>query len=80
MSKPFACPEVGVSSYYVPARVTTLDFKTSSIGFNAKYLFDLCAALKGDEIAFGLSGVGMPATITDPADTAFKAVLMPLRI
>ncbi len=73
-------PEVGVSSYRIPARTTGLHPTTACIGFNANYLFDLCAALKGEEIVFGLSGNGLPVTITDPADTTFKAVLMPVRI
>lgn len=49
------------------------------LGVNGQYMLDMCAALAGDEMQFGLNDAVSPITITDPADTAFKAVQMPMR-
>ena len=74
-------PEVGQSAYRIKASVHGLQpGPLSTIGFNGRYLFDLCSALSGAEVTIGISGNGLPATFTDPADPTFKAVLMPVRI
>lgn len=49
------------------------------IGFNAGYLLDMCASLTGEEIELGMSDSASPTIVHDPADTAFRAVLMPMR-
>lgn len=54
--------------------------KDFSIGFNGQYLLDCLASLRGDEVTLGLTSPGAPTLIEDPADTAFRAVLMPMRV
>jgi DNA polymerase-3 subunit beta len=51
-----------------------------SIGFNGRYLRDVIDTLKGEKIVLGLGDGGAPATINDPAETGFGAVLMPMRV
>ena len=36
-------------------------------------------AYSGEEVVIGLDDPAAPATVTDPSDTAFKVVLMPIR-
>lgn len=50
------------------------------IGFNGRYLLDALGALRGDEAVLGLGDSGSPTLISDPADTAFRCVLMPMRV
>lgn len=50
------------------------------IGFNAKYLADILAGLKGNQVEFKLADSGSPTILQDPADTDFLAVLMPMRV
>lgn len=54
--------------------------KDFAIAFNARYLSAIIDVLAGDEIDFGLQDPSAPAVITDPADTAFKAILMPMKV
>lgn len=71
-------PDIGESRYRISAEhKAPADFK---IGFNGQYLLDMCVALRGDEMDLGLTDDGSPTLITDPADTAFRAVLMPMRV
>lgn len=71
-------PDKGDSRFEIDAEHNLpADF---SIGFNGQYLLDMVAALTGDEIEIGLNDPAAPAVITDPADTAFKGVLMPMRV
>ncbi|AOR77192.1 DNA polymerase III subunit beta [Novosphingobium resinovorum] len=50
------------------------------IGFNGRYLIDTLQALQGEEVVLQLNDSAGPALLTDPTDTAFKAVLMPTRV
>ena len=50
------------------------------IGFNGQYLLDCLNALRGTDVALGLTDSAGPAVIRDPADTVFGAVLMPMRV
>ncbi|MCA9621093.1 MAG: DNA polymerase III subunit beta [Myxococcales bacterium] len=53
-----------------------------SVGFNAKYLLDVLAAIDDDEVTLGLSGELDPAVLR-PGDSAkddYIAVVMPMRI
>lgn len=58
----------------------------TTVGFNSNYLLSMLGAFSGDvfEIAWDGPGStapqGSPCLITDPADTAFQAVLMPMRV
>jgi DNA polymerase-3 subunit beta len=75
-------PEMGESSYRIAAEhnVETL----ATIGMNGRYLLDHCTAFTGGEIEMHFAaGSGMqnaPVLFRDPADTAFLAVLMPMRV
>lgn len=53
--------------------------KDYSIGFNGNYLLDMANALTGESMAFALNSQSDPAMITDPADTLFRGVIMPMR-
>lgn len=70
-------PDVGDSSFVLPAEHNLP--KDFMVGFNGQYLLDNLAALEGEEVDLGLTDPAAPATVTDPADTAFKSVLMPMR-
>ena len=50
------------------------------IGFNGTYLLDMLGQLRGEQVQLGLTNPGAPTTLRDPADTAFSAVLMPMRV
>jgi DNA polymerase-3 subunit beta len=53
-----------------------------TVGFNARYLLDVLAAIDSDDITLGLSGELDPAVI-QPADeqgSSYVAVVMPMRI
>lgn len=51
-----------------------------SIGFNGSYLMSMLEAARGEEIAITFSDAAGPALITNPADTAWGGVLMPMRV
>lgn len=51
-----------------------------TIGFNANYLLDMLAAIRGDEVRLGMTDHASPMTIHDTTDTAFMAVQMPMRV
>lgn len=51
-----------------------------SIGFNANYLLDMLAAIRGDEVRLGMTDPASPMTIHDTTDAAFMAVQMPMRV
>lgn len=71
-------PDIGKGSADVAA---THDApKDFAIAFNARYLLAIIDVLAGDEISIAMDGDSAPAVITDPADTAFKAILMPMRV
>lgn len=50
------------------------------IGFNARYLLEGLAALRGGEVVLGLTDSSAPTVIEDPSDTAFRCILMPMRV
>ncbi len=74
-------PDIGESTFEVPAEYQMPE--DASIGLNARYLLDILSSLKGQEVEIACGGYAVgaePLVITDPADTAFKAVLMPMRV
>jgi DNA polymerase-3 subunit beta len=75
-------PEVGNSSFDLPCEhnVAAQINKDFSIAFNSRYLLDICGALLGEEMEMQLTDAGAPTLIIDPADTAFRAALMPMRV
>lgn len=50
------------------------------IGFRDNYLLDICGNLRGDIVQIGLSDPAAPTMFTDPADPAFRAIIMPMRV
>ena len=50
------------------------------IGFNSKYITDICNEVDGDEISISLSDSISPAIILDKTDENLFFVLMPMRI
>ncbi len=70
-------PDFGDSTFDVAAEHNADGL---TIGFNGGYMLAMLAALRGDEVRFALADAGAPTLITDPADTAFGSVLMPMRV
>jgi DNA polymerase III sliding clamp (beta) subunit (PCNA family) len=71
------CPELGKSIFDCDAEH---DLPTDfHIGLNGGYLLSMLAALTGEEVTLQMSDPMAPLVITDPADTAFKGVIMPMR-
>lgn len=55
----------------------------TTAGFNGKYFLEILNALQGDEVVVMMPDedtTAGPVLIRDPADTAFLAVLMPMRV
>ena len=50
------------------------------IGFNSKYIIDICNEVDGDEISISLFDSISPAIILDKTDENLFFVLMPMRI
>lgn len=71
-------PDIGKSKFPVAAEHKAP--KGFEIGLNARYLLDAIGSLNGDEIEFGCDDAASPIIITDPADTTFKIIQMPMRI
>ena len=59
-----------------------VDYSSESleIGFNAKYLLDVCAQITGAEAIIDLADPASPALVKDPEDDGALFVLMPLRV
>ncbi|MBB5714753.1 hypothetical protein [Sphingomonas aerophila] len=50
------------------------------IGYNGEYLASLLTSAQGEEILFTLTDPSAPALVRNPADTAWSAVIMPMRV
>lgn len=50
------------------------------IGANGRYLLDMLAALGGDEVVLEMNGNSAPITFINPSDTAFRGIMMPMRV
>ena len=72
---------LGDASFVIPAE-HGLPHETMIVAFNGNYLLDCLRALTGEEVQFDMTAdhCSDPATIHDPADTAFRCVLMPMRV
>lgn len=71
-------PEVGKTWFEVPCEGNTPN--GFWIRFNGRYLLEMLAALRGDEVELHLDDAGSPTLVVDPSDTAFRGVLMPMRV
>ncbi|KPH67532.1 DNA polymerase III subunit beta [Novosphingobium sp. ST904] len=73
-------PDLGDSAFEIDAQHNVPE-GFGHIGLNTDYLLRILNSLHGEEVVLGIAQVSMaPVTFADPADTAFKAVLMPTRI
>lgn len=50
------------------------------IGFNARYLLDICAQIESDNAVFLLADASAPTLVKDAGDDAALYVLMPMRV
>lgn len=71
-------PDRGESGFNFPAEHDLP--KDFMIGMNARYLLDFAKSLTGEEMQLGIDDPGAPVKVTDPADTAFLGVQMPIRV
>ncbi|MEM1106679.1 MAG: DNA polymerase III subunit beta [Pseudomonadota bacterium] len=55
-------------------------FDPMEIGFNAKYLLDICGQIEAGDAHFMLQDPASPALVLDPEDAHAQYVLMPLRV
>lgn len=56
------------------------DGEPFDIGFNARYLLDVCGQITGDTAELRFADPSSPTLVLDPADPAVQYVLMPLRV
>jgi DNA polymerase-3 subunit beta len=50
------------------------------IGFNARYVMEMCGQITADEVEFTIADAGSPTLVKDPADPDVLYVLMPMRV
>ena len=50
------------------------------IGFNARYLLDVCGQITGEQAEIRFADPSSPTLVLDPSDPAVQYVLMPLRV
>lgn len=51
-----------------------------TIGFNSVYLLDVLKVIDAEEVSIGFTSPSAPAVVTDPSDSDFVAVVMPMKI
>ncbi|MBO9558793.1 MAG: DNA polymerase III subunit beta [Caulobacter sp.] len=56
------------------------DGEAFEIGFNARYLLDVCGQIGGPIAEFRFADPASPTLVVDPVDPGVKYVLMPLRV
>jgi len=73
--------DLGDASFVIAAE-HALEPETLIAGFNGQYLLECLMALRGEEVQFDLAAAhhAAPTVIHDPADTAYRCVLMPMRV
>lgn len=71
-------PDIGQSRFEIAAQSNSP--KDFTLGLNGQYLLEALHALAGDEVEIRHDDPAAPLTITDPTDTAFKVVQMPMRV
>ena len=50
------------------------------IGFNARYLLDVCGQIQGEMMELRFADPASPTLVLDPTDSGVQYVLMPLRV
>lgn len=80
---------LGTASVNVPVEMHGAEPEDFYVGFNGRYLIDMLGVLRGEQVEFAMGNGSCaarkgacsdPAVVTDPADTAFRGVLMPMRV
>jgi DNA polymerase-3 subunit beta len=56
------------------------DGEPFEIGFNARYLLDVCGQITGETAEFRMNDAGSSILVLDPTDPGAQYVLMPLRV
>ena len=56
------------------------DGEPFEIGFNARYLLDVCGQISGENAEFRMADSGSSILVLDPTDIGVQYVLMPLRV
>jgi DNA polymerase-3 subunit beta len=56
------------------------DGEAFEIGFNARYLLDVCGQIGGEVMELRFADPGSPTLVVDPTDPGVRYVLMPLRV
>jgi len=70
-------PDAGSAEEDIPV---TYAGEPLEIGFNARYLLDICAQIESDSATLLLADASAPTLVTDTADNAALYVLMPMRV
>ncbi len=69
-------PELGRTTSRLSSSVKG---RPGSVIFNFKYLLDGLESIAGDQVTLSISSPAGPALLTDPQDTSFRYLLMPIR-
>jgi len=72
-------PDLGEAQGFI-AIAAEYEGEEMTIAFNSNYITDAIRAIKSEIIHIGFTSPSAPATITDPNDTDFISVLMPMKI
>jgi DNA polymerase-3 subunit beta len=56
------------------------DGEAFEIGFNARYLLDVCGQIEGETMELRFADPASPTLVLDPTDAGVQYVLMPLRV
>lgn len=70
--------DILTASTWIPAETSVKEPFT--IGFNGRYLADLCDVTEGDTLLIETMDAGAPTRITSPEGEGFRTVLMPMRV
>lgn len=70
-------PESGLATEEIYAETPA---EPLEIGFNARYLLDVCEQIEGEDALFEFGDAGGPALVRDSGDSSSLFVLMPLRV
>lgn len=67
--------QLGENTATAPAKVTG----SGSITLNSRFLLDALNVLTGDEVSFGFNGKLEPTLLTDPNNSDYQHIIMPLK-
>jgi DNA polymerase-3 subunit beta len=60
--------------------VVSYEREPIEIGFNSRYLLDVAAQVKAENMRFEFNDAGSPTVVRDPKDENSLYVLMPMRV